>query len=128
MVEEGKSAIFAFHANEGMVIAFKDALSRRGYSSCDSVTTAVELMERHTARLQPYDLYVMDVNLGYPGSYTFTAALTLYESIHPSVQAGNVLFYSASVDPRIVDAAKKEGLPAITKNELSDIIWGMPRI
>ena len=37
-------------------------------------------------------------------------------------------FYPASVDPRIVAAAQKEGLPAITKQELEDLIFAMPRV
>src|SRR3989338_5434463 len=84
MVEEGKSAIFAFHYRlQEWELSQEDALSRKGYSTIDFVTTSDELMERHAALMQsgrgPYDFYAMDLNLGNPRGDDFSAACALYD-------------------------------------------------
>ena len=128
MNEDGLSAISAFYANPLISLSLSITLENRGYSLVDSVTTADNLMRKHAEKLRGYDLYAMDVDLGHPESYDFTAAHALYEFISPGVTSGRVKFYPASDDPRIVAAAKKEGLPAITKRELEDLIFAMPLV
>ncbi len=128
MSEEGLSAIFAFHANQAMVLSLSASLEDRGYSLIDSVTTADDLMRKYAQSLRGYDLYAMDVNFRHQGGYGFTVAHALYALISPLVTTGVVKFYPASVDPRIVAAAQKEGLPAILKQELDDLIFAMPLV
>ena len=128
MSEEGLSAIFAFHANRARVLSLSITLENRGYYLIDSVTTADDLMRKYAQSLRGYDFYAMDVNLGYSSDYNFTAAHVLYALISPLVTTGVVKFYPASVDPRIVAAAQKEGLPAILKQELDDLIFAMPLV
>ncbi len=131
MAEEGKSALFASHYRSiCSEFSEQDALFRRGYSSLDFVTTAAELMERHAARVQsgqrPYDLYAMDVNLGNPNGYDFTAAHALYELIAPAVASDRVQFYPLTVSSAIVEAAKREGLPAMLKREFDALFFAIP--
>ena len=126
MTEEGLSALLAFHANEDLMSGYSSLLSRRGYTTIDCVETSAELMARHAARPGGYDLYAMDANLGNPNGFDFTAAHDIYELIAPVVEPGLVKFYPASNSIEIVEAARREGLPAVTKIELSDRIRAIP--
>ncbi len=130
MTEEGLSALLAFHAphGESAMEQYSRMLSRRGYTTIDCVGTAAELMERHAARPGGYDLYAMDVNLGNPNGSDFTAARDIYELISPVVESGLVKFYPASSSFDIVEAARREGLPAVTKATLGEIITAIPLV
>lgn len=125
MTEE-RSALLAFHGNDLGVDAMTIALGYRGYTTIDTVQTPAELLEKTS--LRSHDFYAMDVNLGHPGGYDFSAAQQLYAAIHLRVEEGVARFYPVSVDPRIVEAAKQAGFPAVTKRELEDIIFALPLI
>ena len=126
MAEEGLTALLAFHANDDLMSGYSSLLSRRGYTTIDCVDTAAALMERHAARIGGYDLYAMDVNLGHPNGFDFTAALDIYELISPVVEPGLVKFYPSSNSIEILAAAQTEGLPVVTKARLGEIITAIP--
>ncbi|MBI5003263.1 hypothetical protein HZC31_07810 [Candidatus Woesearchaeota archaeon] len=128
MTEEGLSALLAFHANEDLMSGYSSLLSRRGYTTIDCVDTAAGLMERHATRPGGYDLYAMDVNLGNPNGFDFTAARYIYELISPVVESGLVKFYPASGSFDIVEAAQRQELPAVTKAKLGEIITAIPLV
>ena len=92
------------------------------------VDTAPALMEKHAARPGGYDLYAMDVNLGNPNGFDFTAARDIYELIFPVVEPGLVKFYPASGSSEVIEAARRQGLSAVTKAELGRIITNLIRV
>ena len=128
MTEDGLSALLAFHADDNLMSGYSSLLSRRGYTIIHCVDTAPALMERHAARSGGYDLYAMDVNLGNPNGFDFTAARDIYELISPVVESGLVKFYPASGASDIFSAARREGLPAVSKAELGRIITNLIRV
>ncbi len=120
------SAILAFHENEGMLDAFSRALKMRGYAPVDVVRTPAELLGR--VAITSYDFYAMDANLGYPNASIFDTAQELYARLRDRVALGEVKFYAASVNPDIVEDAKRIDLPAMTKLELEDLIHAIPMV
>src|SRR3989338_9132887 len=128
MAEEGLTALLAFHADDNLMSGYSSLLLRRGYTIIHCVDTAPALMERHAARIGGYDLYAMDVNLGNPNGFDFTAARDIYDLISPVVEPGLVKFYPASGDSDIVEAARRQGFPAVTKLDLTRRICELPSI
>ena len=120
--EEGLSAIIGFHDNKLMAISLKVGLEPRGYTRIDVVKTPEEMLERCQA--YQYDVYLMDLNLGYPDSYNFTIAKEVRKVEEDRISKGEAKFFPMAARETIVEAAKMEGLPeAVTKNEFNRLYF-----
>lgn len=113
-----KSAIIGLHGNELMVLSLESMLGRRGYREIVTVKTPSEMDEKGSTR--DYNLYIMDVNLGFPEGYDFSCAQRVYERIKPKVDAGEIKFYPLAAFDDVVEAARREGLPALSKRDFDE--------
>lgn len=115
-----RSALLAFHGAPELVRLYTRYLHEAGYHPIDVVVDAQHLFEKHQQRT--YTLYAMDVNLGNSGGNDFTAAQRLHGEIQPRLENDTAQFYPASASDAVVEKAREQGLPAISKNELDRII------
>ncbi len=112
-----KSAIIGLHGNELMALSLEGILGRRGYSKVEMVKTPEAMITKCGER--DYSLYIMDVNLGFPEGYDFSCAHQVYKRIKPKVDSGEVKFFPIAAFEDVVETAKRDGLPALTKTEFN---------
>ena len=60
----------------------------------------------------PFTTYLMDLNLGSPGTADYNPALRIYNLVRPYVESGEARFLGISGRPRTVELAKEAGIPA----------------
>ena len=119
---DGLTALVAFHDSRYTEIV-SSMLARRGYA----ISTATNVSEFETQCTgRDYNLYAMDVNLGFPNKNVFDAVFALYERIREEVETGSILFYPCSGSSDVVDDARNNGLPCLTKVEIGDKIRVLP--
>jgi hypothetical protein len=104
-----KKALLGMH-HEVVAEAYVDSLELDGYK-VKVVKTEQEMLEE--AKREKYQVYIMDANLGYPGSEDITPCVRFYELVKERVEIGKAKFVAISGNPIAIQAAKKQGIPAI---------------
>lgn len=69
----------------------------------------------------PFQVYVMDANLGDPGSDDYGPAQRFYQHIKHSVEKGDAKFMAISGNKKLVTKAKEE-LPCMDKEDLVEFL------
>jgi len=59
-----------------------------------------------------YDIYLMDANLGHPGSPNVSSAIEIYDLVRERVESGDAMFLVTSLSSEAVGAARDAGIPA----------------
>ena len=71
----------------------------------------------------PFDVYIMDVNLGKNNSPDYSPAKRVYGHVQQDVEAGRSKFQSASGNDNIVHLANQAGVPCLTRPyEMNDFL------
>lgn len=68
----------------------------------------------------PYAVYVMDVNLGFPGADTYAPALQVYCHVQEAAETGALVFMTMTGNTYLVETARQAGLPCISKPDFAD--------
>ncbi len=87
-------------------------LSIEGYIS-EMVATYEEMRERASSK--PYDLYLMDANLGTPGSLDVRPAIGIYSIVKERIERGDARFVALSSRDGTIKSARENGVPADDK-------------
>ena len=109
------TALLGIH-DKTLLGTFTYMLQSYGYSVTQAPTP--EGMIRLAEQNQHY-AYIMDLNLGKPGSSDITPAVNVYNPIRSRVETGEAKFVGISSNLDAVDAAKKQGIPAFYKTDFN---------
>lgn len=105
---------------------YEDALKFEGYAveKAGSVDEMLEKMGVPTesapdsSPANHFDLYLMDVNLGYPNKRTYEPAACIYAHVKRDVDDGRARFIAVSANIDAVECAKQAGIPCCDKLDL----------
>ena len=92
----------------------KIILKERGYN-VDVVTSLAE-MEEETKK-DNYQIYMMDLNLGFPGDLDITPAQIIYDALEHRIEKMEVAFIGFSYNRQTVDMAHQANIPACGTND-----------
>ncbi len=122
-----KTALLGLHDLSSFT---KRLIESAGYNTTvtDSVDGMLEAMEvqgiddPNSPPRNPFDLYLMDVNLGDPGQIVIYPAERVYG--HVLAQEGDPTFIAiTSLHTEFIEAARERGIPCYTKDtELIDLL------
>ncbi len=86
----------------------KQSAEREGYN-VDKTMRPEEMLEQ--SRKGEHDVYLMDLNLGYPGSENITPAINVYDAVRKRVEKGEARFLGISNTYDAVTRAKEKNIP-----------------
>jgi len=128
-----KRALLGFHGeSDEFFVELGLQLDFEGYLEWERVNSVDEMLEKmglsadsipDMAPQKPYDLYVMDVNLGSPNSTSYSQAAAVYEHVKEAVKAGEARFLAVSANEEAVKAAKEAGIPCCDKMKTFDELF-----
>ncbi len=96
----------------GLVNSYKLNCELRDYE-VDYAPTIEQMIEQ--AKKAEHQAYLMDVNLGSPGSEDITPAVEVFNLVRSRIVEGLAKFIGISGDFKVVEAARKQGIPAENK-------------
>jgi hypothetical protein len=70
----------------------------------------------------PFDMYVMDVNLGCPCGEDYRPAATVYQHVKKQVEAGEAKFMAVAANSAVVRKAQESGIPCCEKTGLAIVL------
>ena len=115
-----KTALIGLHDND-FLETMSRVLVRRGFqvTATDNLDDMLQAMGigdpiPSTLPASSFTAYLMDLNLGQPGSINYAPALTVYNLVRSYVEAGEVKFLGVSLNDETVALAQKVGIPAIS--------------
>lgn len=126
---EGLSAILGFHpirslgkgSENFMMDSLSDMIGRRGYTDIQRASTPEEMLA--LCKERQFDLYLMDVNLGYPNQRVFDTAKAIYEQEKERILAGKAKFFAMAGMMNVVESAQQEGIPTMTKYDFDNALF-----
>lgn len=121
-----KKALFGAHDSYPSSVEFLEILAKTLKKSYDvTIVESVDAMLEKmgipfgSSSITPpenhFDLYIMEVNQGYPGGKTFEPASIIYQHVKDLVENGTVKFVAISGTSEAIEAAKSAGIPCIDK-------------
>jgi len=113
-----RRALIATHDSLGR--AYARRFQRNGYevvlaSDIDEIFTAMGITRDsppETVPVNMFEKYLMDLNLGSPGSPDITPARLVYAHLRTSIEQGRVKFLGVSGNSVTRENARAEGIPA----------------
>jgi len=121
---ENPKALLGMHEPEWKAV-YTRRLQRQGYEvltaqTVDEMKSAMGVSE--VGRPQnPFQLYMMDANLGFPGADTYDPAKEIFELIRPDFDSGLIKFLAITGNPDVVAGATGEGIPCFNKGKSQEI-------
>jgi hypothetical protein len=103
--------LLAVH-DKGLIKTLPRLIGYAGYQS-DLAKNKEDLLEK--AKQQRYHACIMDVNFERPQSFEIGISKEVYKLLN---QYATTKFMAISGDPKIVEEAKKQGIPTVYKSEL----------
>jgi hypothetical protein len=109
MAENKKTAIVGIHDNSlGKTI--NRILSKiAGYET--NLVMNMEDMRNEMDSNPNSSFYIMDINLGHPGSSYVEPALEIYNKLKDRIEKGETKFYGISGSPKVLEIAIESGIP-----------------
>lgn len=110
-------ALVALHEPTGALHITRSLVSRNyRITLAKSVQEILNSIDQHGA--SHYALYLMDANLGSPGSDSSAAAEQVYNRVKDAVDQGNVKFMSVTANESCLQQAQAAGIPCILKPDI----------
>lgn len=95
--------------NSDTELIYKETSKYLGYNATS--VRSIDEMSR-MVKEREYDRYIIDLNLGNPGSKDITSGQTLWEIVRGRVDGKKVKFIGISNSDKVIDAAKRAGIPS----------------
>lgn len=93
-------------------------------TAVDNLEAMLKLTKEHLQTETPFEVYLMDINLGNYGGLTYEPAEAVYQEIKSQLDDNRAVFIPISGSTEVVELCQKElGIKAYLKNlELSDFL------
>jgi len=118
-----KTALLGYHNSGGMELD-TIRLQKAGYAvtTADSLDGMLEKMgirqgSQNAVPTNKFGVYIMDLNLGKPGSESYSPAEIIYNFVRSDVESGQAVFMGLSGNDFTVTHAKIAGIPCIGNTE-----------
>jgi len=103
-----KKILLGLH-NKALLESCKGLCNMMKYS-VDTASTFEEMLNK--VKTIEYQRYIMDLNLGCPGSVNINPAIEIYKLVGPRVKKGSVKFLGISGNFNAVNAGGEQGIPS----------------